>query len=126
VKNINSIIPSIRHFCILLKLDFNCIDIKTIAIDNITASGTFNTEVDLIDLKSALQNSPNQIKVVYNQNKFPGLHVKLKTPAKSNPALIAFTTGKYTIVGAKCQSDIAAIHALIKPFVMAVKDLKCA
>ena len=103
-EEITDCINIICFDCNLLKSDIS----ETI-VDNLTASGTYNKE---IDLKSVLRNintiaqNKNQIDACYGRNTYPGVfcaHHGLGT-------IIVYSNGKYSIVGAKCLEHILRIY----------------
>ncbi|PCJ29145.1 MAG: hypothetical protein COA94_02440 [Rickettsiales bacterium] len=116
VKSFGEIEASISHFCNLIQADR--VTIEKYTIDNITWSGVYRSQIDLINLKREVINSKEDIRVIYNPFKFPGAsfrYNKTLTREKS-PTLILFTRGTYTIVGSKCIEDAMMIYANIKTF----------
>lgn len=116
-NNFNHVnITKIKHFFeveeaidILQNLDLN-INRKSLKIDNITGSIDLKKEVrieDVIELISSNANFSN-IKISYNNEKFPGLFLKLKSVG----TIIIFYSGKVVFVGCKTAENLECLASL--------------
>ena len=80
-------------------------------IDNITASGTFNALIDLQALKRLI-NTPEEnngsiySSASFNASYFPAAFCK----TFSIGTISIFGSGKYNIIGAKCQKDVQTLY----------------
>lgn len=68
-------------------------------IVNIVASGNLGVELDLQNIHDDL----NLENIKFEPSKFPGLQIRFK---EEGPVLILFSSGSYTIVGAKSHDQI--------------------
>lgn len=82
-------------------------NIRKIKIDNITASGDYNKKISLEKLARKLS---QRFYVRYDQNIFPGLHLKIKELG----SMLLFPSGKYSIVGTKCMNHARKIWLIVK------------
>jgi TATA-box binding protein (TBP) (component of TFIID and TFIIIB) len=85
----------------------------SIIIDNITASGSFNREVNLRTLKEKINDSENKSRInsaSFNPNYFPAAFCK----TFGIGTILIFGGGKYNIVGAKSQQDVTDVFNLAK------------
>lgn len=109
----------------LKSIDFIVIE-ESIKTDNITGSLNINKEIFLIDLIDSLNKNNyneenNTIILKYNNEKFPGLFVKVKNNQKNKVGtIIIFHSGKIIFVGCKtienlkCLSQIVHAHTQVK------------
>ena len=106
IKNFDEIQLSIHHLQsnVLKELDFK---INHLSIDNISASYDLK---HFVDLRQICENNPQKVR--YNNEKFPGLFLRLE-----KSTLLIFHTGKVNSVGCKTLKDlIEAFSKLIKLF----------
>lgn len=78
-------------------------------IDNIQASGNFFRYVNLLKFKRYVKQITD-IRVSYNPEHFPGLNLKFG----NRGTILIFTSGKYSIVGAKSMDDCDKIYVAAK------------
>ena len=116
-NNFNHVnITKIKHFSDveeaienLQNLDLN-INRKSLKIDNITGSIDLKKELrieGIIELVSSNDNFSN-IKISYNNEKFPGLFLKLKSVG----TIIIFYSGKVVFVGCKTKENLECLASL--------------
>lgn len=82
----------------------------TVVIDNITASGKFGKQINLLSFH---QKNSLEFGTRFNITCFPGLFIKL--PGLGT--IILFRTGSYTIIGAKCKTNINHIFRIVQALV---------
>jgi TATA-box binding protein (TBP) (component of TFIID and TFIIIB) len=97
---LSSVIPT---FCQIFGLERDEIS-SDVVIDNISAAGNFWQRVNLVHLKSRLnkRGENNFFSVHFNRNRFPGAFCK----TAGFGTLTVFPSGKYVVVGAKCQEHV--------------------
>ena len=108
-SQVNSIIPRFCDTFGLSRLEIA----GGVEIDNISASGNFQKRVNLEILKSTLNKSKSRgerlgkivFTVHFDRNFFPGAFCK----TRGYGTLTVFQSGKYVVVGAKCQQDLEEI-----------------
>jgi TATA-box binding protein (TBP) (component of TFIID and TFIIIB) len=104
VQRAEELDDAVANFCSLLQLDkqqtFN------ISVDNITASGHFGHTVSLTRLWTRCR-SLEDCQLSYKPHYFAGAFLKLKNCC----TILIFSTGSYSIVGARNCNDIARGHA---------------
>lgn len=110
IKNYNQLEECVGNFCAAFHLGLHQLKPK-ISVDNITASGRFEREIDLREIFLLLQRGPHV--TIYNVNHYPGLKFKVCNLG----TVILFSSGKYTIVGLKCLRDATTI---LKPVSAAI------
>lgn len=102
-------------------LHLSVADFHDFKIDNITASGAFETALNLGPLTSFLQKCDYSCQ---SSNNFPG--IVLRFPGRGT--ILLFSSGKYTIVGLKCLHSgvliVRAVRAAIQKSRTMGKDLK--
>lgn len=74
-----------------------------VEIVNIVASGHVGRELDL----GALQTDPDAYEKVYQPEHFPGLQLRFE---EGSTVLILYSTGSYSIMGAKSEQEIGDIY----------------
>lgn len=74
-----------------------------VRVVNIVASGRFGRELDLASLAADIRGK----KVEYDPENFPGLQLKLQ---EKGPLIMIFSSGSYTIMGAKSEDQLPNIH----------------
>lgn len=74
-----------------------------VKVVNIVASGHLDREFDLLSLATDLE-APE---VTYDPETFPGLQIRFE---ESGPVLIVYSTGAYTIMGAKTESQLNSLY----------------
>ena len=110
IKSYTLINECVSNFCGVFHLALAHLK-PGISIDNITASGQFDLDVDLRSIVLLLQRGPHL--AIYNANNYPGLKFKVQKLG----TVILFSSGRYTIVGLKCIQDAIAI---LKPLNAAI------
>lgn len=101
LKSFSDIDKAFETFCDIFH--FSRIHLQnSFKIDNITASGSFNNNIDLHKIRTLIK-SPNSTS--YKPEYFPGCFIKIF----SLGSLILFRNGSYSIVGAKCQNHVDQI-----------------
>lgn len=100
IKSFINISESVKHFCNILHISRS--NISLVTIDNITASGSFCQEVNLLNLH---YQDDNDCTKRFDCNYFPGAFVKFNNLG----TIIVFRTGSYTIIGAKSISSVTSI-----------------
>jgi TATA-box binding protein (TBP) (component of TFIID and TFIIIB) len=124
ITSVDRISEAISEFASLFHIEEN--EICNITVDNIFASGTFGEIIHLRKLKHKI-NSLQTKTELYNfvcdfiPEKFPAAYCRCHTRAigeKSKGTVAVFGSGKYNILGAKCQEDLISIfhelHAVIR------------
>jgi TATA-box binding protein (TBP) (component of TFIID and TFIIIB) len=110
IRNYSEISAALEEFSQVFKLDLEYF--STPIIDNTTSSGSFDKVIYLNKLKEKIQAQNVFQKVNFNPEHFPGLFIKT-----NNGTIIVFHSGKYTIIGAKCQQQadtvFSQVHACI-------------
>jgi TATA-box binding protein (TBP) (component of TFIID and TFIIIB) len=110
VKQYSDISGAIEEFC--ADFQFSRRDIVGgVVIDNTTYSGSFYRNINLLQLQNII-NADISIKANFNPAHFPGLFFKSQTSG----TIIVFYSGKYSIVGAKCQRDAEEVYRQMKKF----------
>jgi transcription initiation factor TFIID TATA-box-binding protein len=74
-----------------------------VQIVNVVASGHVGRELDL----SALQRDIDVYEKIYEPERFPGLQLRFKN---ESAVLILYSTGSYSIMGAKSEEDLNRIY----------------
>lgn len=74
-----------------------------VEIVNVVASGHIGREFDL----AALQTDLNAYEKIYEPERFPGLQLRFKD---EGAVLILYSTGAYSIMGAKSEEDLERIY----------------
>ena len=101
--DVNRVIP---HLCLFFSLNRSDI-LSDIVIDNISASGNFWQRVNLVNLHKTI-NKRSSVKRVgfqsctFDRNRFPGAFCR----TYGFGTLTLFPSGKYVVVGAKCQEHV--------------------
>lgn len=75
----------------------------TARIDNITASGSFHQEINLNQLHNF---DSSECVMRYDPNYFPGVFIKVFNEG----TIIVFRKGSYSIIGAKCATQVQSIY----------------
>lgn len=89
-----------------------------VKIDNTTSSGNFSHQLNLFELKNVIHensidlNTSFKAPPKFNPSYFPGLFLKYNCGT-----IILFHSGKYTIVGAKCQRHSEFIFNEVKKYI---------
>lgn len=102
IKNNYEISDAITFLKSNLDID---VEVSSCIVDNITVSALCPHKVNLPNFFL----SNKDLKLSYNNEKFPGLFVKL-----GNGTIILFSSGKFVIVGIKDESKIADLVKLIR------------
>jgi len=126
IKSIEEIPLALNEFSLIFKINLN--EICNIIIDNIFACGSFNRKVDLRALKFLINSIPKTSEENYNflcdfiPEKFGAAYCRSQKlcifsgggKKKSvvcqrikRGTVVVFGSGKYNILGAKCQRDVA-------------------
>ena len=106
IKSLEEIRKCLKVFRIILNIRKR--DIRNITVDNITASGNFDQQLNLYKIRQKIHANHNLQKSVlanYNRDIFPGLFLKYKKIG----TIILFSSGKYSIVGIKCRANMYKI-----------------
>lgn len=106
--NFSNITEALNSFCRIVNI--NSDDILKPIIDNISASGRYNNEIDLKRLKEELNSSernPLFKSSSFNRSVFPAAFCK----TNGIGTISVFRNGKYNIIGAKCQDDITKLYS---------------
>jgi TATA-box binding protein (TBP) (component of TFIID and TFIIIB) len=123
-----SLIPSaLSEFAKIFQIDEK--RIENVVIDNIFASGSFKRAINLRKLKALINSNRNinkvrsrQLVCDFNQERFPAAYCRrfslLKNGNVKRRGIVSvFGSGKYNILGAKCEGDVAdlfhEVNALI-------------
>jgi TATA-box binding protein (TBP) (component of TFIID and TFIIIB) len=116
-NNFNHVnITKIKHFSKveeaiekLKNLDFN-INKKSLKIDNITGSIDLEKEVQIENIIKRVSSNASfsNLKISYNNEKFPGLFLKLKSVG----TIIIFHSGKVVFVGCKTVENLECLASL--------------
>lgn len=104
VPNVRRVKASIRHLISLFKNVTLDIDLRSLKVHNICASGQFIRSYSLRKLVDHFRKSDEAIRVKLNPVFFPGLFVKYE-----GGTCTIFQNGKYTIVGCKNCTRIISI-----------------
>ena len=114
IPNYSEISAAQEEFCQVFNLLSE--NLTTPIIDNTTCSGTFGQVIYLKKLKQEIVNQnweeKNWCNVKFNPEHFPGLFIKT-----DNATIIVFHSGKYTIVGAKCQEEANLTFSQVRAFI---------
>jgi TATA-box binding protein (TBP) (component of TFIID and TFIIIB) len=119
VRSYSQIGDCVTEFCDIF--NFNYIDcIPPIVVDNSTSSGDFQQKIDLRNLQQLINNNNNNnnntltpsLTTKFNPEHFPGLFLK-----HSVGTLLLFYSGKYSIVGTKCQQQTNTLHSLVHVYI---------
>lgn len=96
------------------ELSFDIIP-NSLKIDNITGSLNLNKKLVLCELieKTKKYTTHEKIILSYNNEKFPGLFMKVSLSTKKIGTIIVFTSGKIVFVGCKTVSDLECLTSLI-------------
>jgi TATA-box binding protein (TBP) (component of TFIID and TFIIIB) len=112
IKSLSDISNAIHCFCATFDISRSSISSEAI-VDNITATGSFGQEVNLKTLKETINSKEkNQSQIsaaAFNPNYFPAVFCK----TFGIGTVLVFGSGKYNIVGAKCQEHVLEIYRLI-------------
>jgi len=86
----------------------------TLKIDNITGSLDLKKELILKELIESTQKYPfeGEIFISYNNEKFPGLFLKIKKEKIKIGTIIIFHSGKIVFVGCKSLSNLKCLESL--------------
>lgn len=98
IKNYTDLPLATEHFCDISSLPYSCL--SSIIIDNTTYSGSLSTKLNLRKIYIKLRGE--NLKVRFNPSFFPGLFLKLSSVGR----IIVFSSGKFNIIGSKCQADM--------------------
>lgn len=117
LKSQSDIDRSIKVLCKLARIPLKQFPYK---IDNITASGTFGAPISLHRLQKYFTGESREgggecsftAQFTYNPNFFCGAN--LKYFGDGGGTIIIFTTGSYTVVGAKCINHVNEIYEQTK------------
>jgi TATA-box binding protein (TBP) (component of TFIID and TFIIIB) len=116
IKSFSNISDAICCFCTTFNISRSSIKSETI-VDNITATGSFGRTVNLRNLKETINNggkTESKISAAsFNPNYFPAVFCK----TFGIGTVLVFGSGKYNIVGAKCQEHVLEIFRLISVFI---------
>jgi TATA-box binding protein (TBP) (component of TFIID and TFIIIB) len=108
IKNIFEIDNVIDNFCEDFKLNRNLIT-NCLKIDNISAGGDFGKKLNVGAIQEKLNREKTEFTVKFDRNYFPGAFCKTFDVG----TIIIFRSGKYVIVGAKCQEDVKKIFHMM-------------
>lgn len=102
IPNYSGISEAISEFCDTFGLTRQDLS-SGITIDNTTSSGKFKHRLNLLELKHKIEQADQyqEIRTKFNPSFFPGLFVKYHFLG----TIILFASGKYSVVGAKCQNQ---------------------
>jgi TATA-box binding protein (TBP) (component of TFIID and TFIIIB) len=114
IKSFSDLKNVIPHFCKVF--DIKLTEPAELIIDNISAAGSFNRKVNLVRLQEVINSEKTDFSVHYDRNFFSGAFCK----AIGFGTVTVFPSGKYVVVGPKCQEHVdsiiqkmdAIIHAL--------------
>lgn len=85
-------------------------EITDVIVDNVSANGDFGRIICLRDLKHLINEQENEEQLIsaasFNVNYFPAVFCK----TFSIGTILVFNSGKFNIVGAKCQSHVTKIY----------------
>lgn len=104
IKGFLDIVRVIPHFCLFFGLD-ECNILSDIVVDNISASGNFWQRVNLVQLHQAINKKKVKscfVSCTFDRNRFPGAFCR----TRGFGTLTLFPSGKYVVVGAKCQEHV--------------------
>ncbi len=106
-------IPEVLDF-LSLQLSFDIIP-NSLKIDNITGSLNLNKKLVLGELIEKTKKITTSEKIIlsYNNEKFPGLFIKVSLNLYKIGTIIVFTSGKIVFVGCKTVSDLKCLTSLI-------------
>jgi len=98
----------------LSKLGFKIIS-DTLTVDNITGHISLHHEVVLKNFISTFNsdNFDEEIFISYNNEKFPGLFLKVKKNSKKIGTIIVFHSGEVVFVGCKTFENLQCLASLI-------------
>jgi TATA-box binding protein (TBP) (component of TFIID and TFIIIB) len=107
-ENISKAVENLKNF------NLNVID-ETLKIDNITGSLNLGKEVYIQDIISSVKSNSfsKNIIISYNNEKFPGLFLKVKDKDIKVGTIIVFYSGKVIFVGCKSSEDLECLAILI-------------
>jgi TATA-box binding protein (TBP) (component of TFIID and TFIIIB) len=106
LKNYTNIIESVKFICDNFHLSrHHC---GNITIDNLTISGFIGFEISLSEI---FYHFCEYYYTRYNINIYPGLQIRFPKLG----TIIIFSSGKYTIVGAKCLDNAKIIIQKLQP-----------
>lgn len=105
IRNFQEARKIIRYFCKLFNISTKLVKSKY-RVDNISANGTFNRQLDLLSLQTALNNlQSSKLTVQFDNNKRPEAICR----SYSIGNIAVFASGKYFIVGAKCVKNLKVL-----------------
>lgn len=106
-------IPKVLHF-LSSELSFDIIP-NSLRIDNITGSLNLNRKLLLGELIQKTKTFITQEKIIlsYNNEKFPGLFMKISLNSNKIGTIIVFASGKIVFVGCKSISNLECLTSLI-------------
>jgi len=109
IKNLDEIDIAIRTIYTLLDITYpTSKDVLQYRVDNISASGSFGWAIALHRIQSFLELHPEYpASCRYRRHYFPGATVRYHNGGGS---AIFFTSGKFTIVGAKTEQQVQRIY----------------
>jgi TATA-box binding protein (TBP) (component of TFIID and TFIIIB) len=110
IQRLTDISQAVSVFCQTFDISRRDI-VDSIIIDNITASGSFNRDINLRNLKEKINGGKNESRIKsasFNPNYFPAAFCK----TFGIGTILIFGSGKYNIVGAKSQLDVMEVFNL--------------
>lgn len=108
IPNLNKVEDSVKNFTENIFKDLKII-VKKVNIDNLTSIYHIKKGINLSDI---IKKENNNFKILYNNEKFPGMFLKFKVGT-----LIIFYTGKIISVGCKTVEDLAYLFEQINKII---------
>jgi TATA-box binding protein (TBP) (component of TFIID and TFIIIB) len=109
IKSFSHITEALQTFCTTFHTRRR--HIQGLTVDNVSANGQFSHLVDLVQLKQVINQREDKgdkliSSVSFNTNYFPAAFCK----TFSIGTILVFNSGRFNIVGAKCQSHVLEIY----------------
>jgi TATA-box binding protein (TBP) (component of TFIID and TFIIIB) len=109
IKGFSHITSALQTFCTVFNIKRR--HLQDLTVDNVSANGQFSQLLDLAQLKQVINEREEKgdkliSSVSYNTNYFPAAFCK----TFSIGTILVFNSGRFNIVGAKCQSHIREIY----------------
>jgi TATA-box binding protein (TBP) (component of TFIID and TFIIIB) len=115
IPNFLSAPHAIQSFCEQFNVSKS--ELSTPIVDNVTASGTFDKFINLRELKRVINCPENEGSLIssasFNVNYFPACFCK----TQSIGTVAVFGSGKFNIVGAKCQDHVDKLFQAIYVYI---------
>jgi TATA-box binding protein (TBP) (component of TFIID and TFIIIB) len=123
IKSFGYITQALQTFCTTFKIKRR--HIQDLVIDNVSANGQYNCPIDLSLLKQVINQRDNKednliSSASFNNSYFPAAFCR----TYSVGTILVFGSGRYNIVGAKCQSHVLEIYNEMLAIVSSLASMK--